>query len=61
MTHNPQHEVHDRLKKAIREKHGPWAEQADRLFKRLRVLHREKSDSEIMEMVKQEMKKHSKH
>ena len=58
--HNPQHEVHDRLKRAIREKHGPWADEAERLFKRLRVLHKELTDAQIMEMVRAEMKKHSK-
>lgn len=57
ISHNPQHEVYERLKKAIREKHGPWAEEAERLFKRLRLQHKEKSDSEIWQMVQEQMKK----
>ena len=61
VTHNPEHEVRERLKKAIREKHGPWAEEADRLFKRLRALRKDLTDAQIMDIVRQEMKKHSKH
>lgn len=57
MNHNPQHEVYERLKKAIKEKHGPWPEEAERLFKRLRLLHRDKTNAEIMDMVREEMRK----
>lgn len=53
---NPEHVVHERLKKAIREKHGPWAEEADRLFKRLRALRKDLTDAQIMDIVRQEMK-----
>lgn len=57
VTHNPEHVVHERLKKAIREKHGPWAEEADRLFKRLRALRKDLTDAQIMDIVRAEMKK----
>ena len=57
VAHNPEHEVRERLKKAIREKHGPWADEAERLFKRLRLQHREETDSQIMQLVEEEMKK----
>jgi len=57
VARNPEHVVRERLKKAIREKHGPWPEEAERLFKRLKLQHREKSDAEIMRMVKEQMKK----
>ncbi len=57
VARNPEHVVRERLKKAIREKHGPWAEEAERLFKRLRLLHKDKSDAEIMDIVRQQMRK----
>jgi len=61
LTHNPQHEVYWRLKKSIAEKYGLWPEQAERLFKRLRALRKDLTDIQIMDIVRQEMKKHSKH
>jgi chorismate mutase len=56
-AHNPEHEVRERLKKAIREKHGRWPDEAERLFKRLRLQHKEETDSQIMQLVEERMKK----
>ena len=47
--------THEKLKKALHEKHGKLPDQVDKAFKKLRHLHKEKTDEEVMDMVREEL------
>ena len=54
-TANGELAAHKKLLKAVREKHGELPDEVDDLFRRLKARHKGKTDSEIMDMVKDEL------